>query len=125
MSNVLLGSIRANDVGGAVYSGGGVVSLPTDTVVTTPFESFESSRTDVGGPVQEVEWWQRSMSLKDAPKTGDMAQGGSDYTLFKEEDPGFTPPTDDKDDTGTGNKKNLLLFGIGGLVLAYLLFRKK
>ncbi len=124
MTNVLLGSIQANDVGGAVYSGGGVVSLPTDTVVTTP---FESSRTDVGGPVQEVEWWQRSMSLKDAPKTGDMAQGGSDYTLFKEEDPGVKVPTEDKNDTGTGtgNKKNLLLFGIGGLVLAYLLFRKK
>jgi len=122
MNNVLLGSIQANDVGGAVYSGGGVVSLPTDTVVTTP---FESSRTDVGGPVQEVEWWQRSMSLKDAPKTGDMAQGGSDYTLFKEEDPGVKSPTEDKNDTGTGNKKNLLLFGIGGLVLVYLLFRKK
>jgi len=118
MSNVLLGSIQANDVGGSVYTGGGVVSLPTDTtVVNLPADS--------GGAVQEVEWWRKNVSLEDAPKTGDMAQGGSDYTLFKEKDPGVKVPTEDKNDTGTGNKKNLLLFGIGGLVLAYLLFRKK
>ena len=118
MTNVLLGSIQANDVGGAVYTGGGVVSLPEDTtVVNLPADS--------GGVVQEVEWWKRNVSLNEAPKTADMAQGGSDYPLYKEEDIGVKVPTEDKNDTGTINKKNLLLFGIGGLVLAYLLFRKK
>ncbi len=119
MSNVLLGSIQANDVGGSVYTGGGVVSLPTDTtVVNLPADS--------GGAAQEVEWWKRNVSLEDAPKTGDMAQGGSDYPLYKEEDKGIVIPEETPENgKAPMSKKNLLLFGIGGLVLAYLLFRKK
>jgi hypothetical protein len=70
--------------------------------------------------------------LEDSSNTGSTVsflpvEGEQNYDISLErlEDPGVPPPTENKNDTGTGNKKNLLLFGIGGLVLAYLLFRKK
>ena len=104
MSNVLLGNVAAAPV------------------VADATENTGNMRYDVAvGPV-------------DSSNTGSTVSflpvdGGIIYDVPMErlEDPGVPPPIEDKDDTGTGtgNKKNLLLFGIGGLVLAYLLFRKK
>ena len=108
-NNVLLGAIDAVGVptsspislpytptGGAVSltpvdtikTGGGIVTLPTDSDSVTFFE---------GGP-----------------------SGGGGSTMPLEEAPAETP-----EEPKMSSKKNLLLFGIGGLVLAYLLFRKK
>ena len=104
MSNVLLGNVAAAPV-------------VADATVTSGNMSYDVAV----GPV-------------DSSNTGSKVsflpvEGGIVYDVPMErlEDPGVPPPTEDKEDknTGTGNKKNLLLFGIGGLVLAYLLFRKK
>ncbi len=48
--------------------------------------------------------------------------GGGGATMPLEEAPAETPKAEAPK---MSSKKNLLLFGIGGLVLAYLLFRKK
>lgn len=102
MSNVLLGQIEVQ--ASPVYSTTGSSSYQ---VTTGPVDSSSTSTMPITLPVE----------------------GGVLYDLPLErlEDPGVPAPTEDKNDTGTGtgNKKNLLLFGIGGLVLAYLLFRKK
>lgn len=75
---------------GTIRTGGGMVTLPTDSDSVTFFE---------GGP-----------------------SGGGGATMPLEEAPAETP---EAEAPKMSSKKNLLLFGIGGLVLAYLLFRKK
>ena len=73
---------------GTIRTGGGMITLPTESDSVTFFE---------GGP-----------------------SGGGGATMPLEEAPVETPEA-----PKMSSKKNLLLFGIGGLVLAYLLFRKK
>ena len=75
---------------GTIRTGGGMVTLPTDTDTVTYFE---------GGP----------------------SKGGGAAPDLRE-DTGVELPAEGP---APMNKKNLLLYGIGGLVLAYLLFRKK
>jgi hypothetical protein len=101
MSNVLLGNVAVPAYADATVTSG---NMSYDLAVG-PVDSSNTSTMPITLPVE----------------------GGVLYDLPLErlEDPGVPPPTEDKNDTGTGNKKNLLLFGIGGLVLAYLLFRKK
>jgi|694.fasta_scaffold52460_8 hypothetical protein len=102
MSNVLLGNVAAQVQTSPIVSSG--TSANYDAVsspINLPSTTSKVSYLPVEGGI-----------LYDLP-------------LERLEDPGVPPPTEDKNDTGTGNKKNLLLFGIGGLVLAYLLFRKK
>jgi hypothetical protein len=100
MNNVLLGQIEVQ--ASPVYSTTGSSSYQA---TTGPVDSSNTSTMPITLPVE----------------------GGVLYDLPLErlDVPTVPPPTEDKNDTGTGNKKNLLLFGIGGLVLAYLLFRKK
>jgi hypothetical protein len=51
---------------------------------------------------------------------------GGVVSLPKPEDITFPVPTETPTEQASGSsRKNLLLYGIGGLVLAYLLFRKK
>ncbi len=101
MSNVLLGNVAVPAYADATVTSGNM----SYEVTTGPVDSSSTSTMPITLPVE----------------------GGVLYDLPLErlEDPGVPPPTEDKNDTGTGNKNNLLLFGIGGLVLAYLLFRKK
>lgn len=101
MSNVLLGNVA--------------VPAYADTTVTSGNMSYDLAV----GPVD-------SSNTSSMPITLPV-EGGVLYDLPLErlDVPTVPLPTEDKNDTGTGNKKNLLLFGIGGLVLAYLLFRKK
>jgi hypothetical protein len=101
MSNVLLGNVAVPAYADATVTSG---NMSYDLAVG-PVDSSSTSTMPITLPVE----------------------GGVLYDLPLErlEDPGVPAPTEDKNDTGTGNKKNLLLFGIGGLVLAYLLFRKK
>jgi hypothetical protein len=96
MNNVLLGNVSAREL---------ITNNTTTLENTGPEDSLNTGST-----------------LSFLPVEGDIT---FDTPLERREDPGVPPPTEDKNDTGTGNKKNLLLFGIGGLVLAYLLFRKK
>jgi hypothetical protein len=100
MNNVLLGQIEVQ--ASPVYS---TTENSSYQVSTGPVDSSNTSTMPITLPVE----------------------GGVLYDLPLErvDVPTVPAPTEDKNDTGTGNKKNLLLFGIGGLVLAYLLFRKK
>lgn len=79
--------------------GGGMVTLPTDTGLTF----FEGGPTGGGGAAPDLQ--------EDKPmvKLTPEAQKQLDENLRKER----------------AKKKNMVLFGIGGLVLAYLLLRKK
>ena len=101
MSNVLLGNVAVPAYADATVTSG---NMSYDLAVG-PVDSSSTSTMPITLPVE----------------------GGVLYDLPLErlDVPTVPAPTEDKNDTGTGNKKNLLLFGIGGLVLAYLLFRKK
>jgi len=101
MNNVLLGNVAVPAYADATVTSGNM----SYEVTTGPVDSSNTSTMPITLPVE----------------------GGVLYDLPLErlDVPTVPPPTEDKNDTGTGNKKNLLLFGIGGLVLAYLLFRKK
>lgn len=101
MSNVLLGNVAVPAYADATVTSG---NMSYDLAVG-PVDSSTTSTMPITLPVE----------------------GGVLYDLPLErlDVPTVPPPTEDKNDTGTGSKKNLLLFGIGGLVLAYLLFRKK
>ena len=87
---------------GTIRTGGGMVTLPTDTDTVTYFEGGPSTG---GGAAPDL----REDTGVEYPKAG-----GTSVSLGPQGE-GPSPM----------NKKNLLLYGIGGLVLAYLLFRKK
>jgi hypothetical protein len=121
MADVLLGAIDLQ------YSGGGVVAA--DGPTNLPFDAS----VEKGG------------LYVDQPKGGDFVipGGGGMVTLPTDTGVTFLPggpsggggaapdlqedkPVETPTEKPAGmNKKNMLLFGIGGLVLAYLLLRKK
>jgi hypothetical protein len=105
MSNVLLGNIDVQ--ASPVYTTNG--NMPYE-VTTGPVDSFTSNPTP---------------SVNYIPTEGGIL---TDIPMERLDQPGVTLPTEEEtSENGKApmNKKNLLLFGIGGLVLAYLLFRKK
>lgn len=112
MSNVLLGAI--DQYGGAVNAQSGsspivittgpvdMVTLPTDDVSSGSFNYLPGGPAGGGGDI--------SIDKMDVPPVTDYPQaGGTDVSL------GPKPMS----------KKNMLLFGIGALVLGYLILRKK
>lgn len=79
-----------------IPGGGGMVTLPTDTGVTF----FPGGPSGGGGAAPDLQ--------EDKPVVG-----GGDVEIRKEIE------------KNRAKKQNMVLFGIGGLVLAYLLLRKK
>jgi hypothetical protein len=123
MNNVLLGAIEAQaDYSGSMVSspidminlpidrqtGGGMVSSPID-MITLPIDTQTGGRFDYvpGGP----------------------SGGGGDISMERLDVPAEIPaeiPAETKTDSAAGmSKKNMLLIGIGALVLGYLFLRKK
>ena len=124
-NNVLLGALPVVDA--QVSSGGGIVSSPID-IVTLPTDSPAGSGFNVvatgptGGGVNYME--------------GGPAGGGGGMTFPTTDQPAPLPPDRRQDafysnggTEGDGpkpmSKKNMMLIGIGALVLGYLIFRKK
>ena len=112
MNNVLLGALPVVDAQ-VDYSAGSSVSSPLDKInipvdmVTLPTDSPAGSGFNVlpGGP----------------------AAGGGDISMERLDIPVELPTetkTDETPKTGM-SKKNMMLIGIGALVLGYLVLRKK
>lgn len=109
-NNVMLGAIDRVDVPVAAPSGSSSMPIvittgPIDQMVTLPVDD------------------QSSGSFQFLP--GGPAGGGGDVGIDFKGDVPVEVPSDTTETPAPMSKKNLLLFGIGGLVLAYLLFRKK
>ena len=131
MANVLLGAIPTIDQGYTETTEGEIIKRPTTPIKTT-FRPFEAS-VESGG------------LYLDQPKRGDFVIPGDGGMVTLPTDTGVTffpggptggggaapdlqadKPVETSTEKPAGmNKKNMLLFGIGGLVLAYLLLRKK
>lgn len=108
-NNVLLGGI--DNVAAPVATSTGSSSMPI--VITTGPVDMVTLPTDD----------QSSGSFNFLP--GGPPGGGGDVGIDYRTDVPVEVPTDTTETKTPISKKNLLLFGIGGLVLAYLLFRKK
>ena len=108
-NNVLLGGIDRIESPVATSTG----SSSSPIVITTGPVDMVTLPTDN----------QSSGSFNFLP--GGPAGGGGDAGIDFQGDVPVEVPSDTTETTAPMSKKNLLLFGIGGLVLAYLLFRKK
>lgn len=123
MADVLLGAIDLQ------YSGGGVVA--TDGPTNLPFDaSVEQSGLYVDQPkggnfvISPPPGGGGMVTLPTETVTffpGGPSGGGGAAPDLQEDKPVETPT----EKPAGMSKKNMLLFGIGGLVLAYLLLRKK
>lgn len=126
MNNVLLGAIEAQaDYSGSMVSspidminlpidrqtGGGMVSSPID-MITLPIDTQTGGRFDYvpGGP---------------SGGGGDISFKPFDYVPPAPPAPEDETPKPEGDGPKPMSKKNMLLIGIGALVLGYLVLRKK
>ncbi len=106
-NNVLLGALPIVEAQ-TDYTGGGIVSSPID-MITLPIDTQTGSGVNYlpGGP----------------------SGGGGDISMERLDVPAEIPaeiPAETKTDSAAGmSKKNMLLIGIGALVLGYLVLRKK
>ena len=124
MSNVFLGAVSSYDGGLVEDSEGNIIKLPTRQT------AGGSVTQDAGGSVlQTGEFIKPSTGLPPI-ELKLPGSGGSDISIPLETPEPVNLPFDNSSDVietpgGSSNKKNLLLFGIAGIVLAYLLIRKK
>jgi hypothetical protein len=111
MNNVLLGAIDSD----ILYSG----SLPSDRM------QYKSGGVVTTGPTGEASSYKAGGELITLPNIPPPPPGGV-VSLPKPEDIAVPVPTETPTEQPTGSgRKNMLLYGIGAVVLAYLLFRKK
>lgn len=121
MADVLLGAIDLQ------YSGGGVVAA--DGPTNLPFDaSVEQSGLYVDQPKGGEFVIPGGGGMVTLPTDtavtflpGGPSGGGGAAPDLQEDKPAIAPT----EKSAGMNKKNMLLFGIGGLILAYLLLRKK
>jgi len=114
-NNTLLGAIDLQYSGGGVVATDGPTSLPyspTDGNIT-PVDTIQTGGGMVTLPTDGVTYFEGGPS------------GGGGASMPAPESPAAEIPAETSQAPKLASKKNLLLFGIGGLVLAYLLFRKK
>ena len=116
-NNVLLGALPIVEAQ-TDYTGGGIVSSPID-MVTLPTDSPAGSGFNVvatgptGGGVNYL--------------PGGPSGGGGDISMERLDIPVEFPTETKTDETPKPgmSKKNMMLIGIGAIVLGYLIFRKK
>ena len=120
MSNVFLGAVSSYDGGLVEDSDGNIIKLPTRQT------AGGSVTQDAGGSVlQTGEFIKPSTGLPPV-ELKLPGSGGSDISIpLETPEPVELPSESPETPGGPSNKKNLLLFGIAGIVLAYLLIRKK
>ncbi len=120
-NNVLLGAIDAVAVPSGPVSfpynptGGAVELTPSPSPAVGTGSGLGTIRT--GGAMVTLPTEDTGVTFFEGGPSG-----GGGATMPLEEAPAETPKAEAPK---MSSKKNLLLFGIGGLVLAYLLFRKK
>jgi hypothetical protein len=109
MNNVLLGAIDSD----ILYSG----SLPSDRM------QYSSGGVVTTGPTGEASAYKAGGELITLPNIPPPPPGGV-VSLPTESGEPVPVPTETTTESTSG-RKNMLLYGIGAVVLAYLLFRKK
>lgn len=128
-NNVLLGALPIVEAQ-TDYTGGGIVSSPID-MVTLPTDSPAGSGFNVlpGGP--SGGGGGGTLVLTDQTAPDYIPQGRTQADIMKEFEaakgkplPADSIKTDETPKPGI-SKKNMLLIGIGALVLGYLVLRKK